>query len=84
MNANGCSRQPNGSTEYYIPFAAALHIYRLDKDVRNGNWEPGLFSPPQDEDGFVLLTNDLSNEDGTGAFIEYVIDLEDTTLWSPV
>ena len=37
----------------------------------------------RDGDGFLLLTNNLTDEDGESAYIEYCIDQETFTLFSP-
>jgi len=37
----------------------------------------------RDGDGLILLTNDLTNEGGDSAYIEYCIDQETFTLFSP-
>jgi len=36
----------------------------------------------RDGDGFIMLTNDLTNDDADGAYIEYCIDQDDTDLFS--
>lgn len=37
----------------------------------------------KDNDGLLLLTNDLTNADGDSAYVEYCIDQQTTALYSP-